>query len=145
MDRDPSLHDESFSSRGHLIPIGLAILAVLLVPMFLYSVGPEGPIKVGDVVFSTDHHRVPLVNTHSHDENSPAEKCFLVPRMQLVVQQIHVSSPGSMIADPVSAETLDLSSCSPGRRVIVQAHQVTLKPDLWGGLRDTLSHFFSGD
>ena len=44
--------DTSGSSRTPLIPIGLAIITVLMVPVFLYSVGPEGPLKVGDVVFA---------------------------------------------------------------------------------------------
>ena len=47
MNSDRSSEDESpTSSRTPLISIGLAILAVLMVPVFLYSVGPEGPIKV---------------------------------------------------------------------------------------------------
>jgi len=37
--------------RNPLIPIGFAILAVLVVPPFIYSVGPKGPIKKDNVVF----------------------------------------------------------------------------------------------
>ena len=47
MNPDRSSEDESSAfSRAPLISIGSAILAVLMVPVFLYSMGPEGPIKV---------------------------------------------------------------------------------------------------
>jgi hypothetical protein len=63
MNPDRSSEDESSaSSRAPLISIGSAILAVLMVPVFLYSMGPEGPIKVGDVVFATDRHRVRMID-----------------------------------------------------------------------------------
>ena len=61
--------DTSGSSRTPLIPIGLAIITVLMVPVFLYSVGPEGPLKVGDVVFATDRHRVKFCRSQ-HSANS---------------------------------------------------------------------------
>ena len=43
--------------RNPLIPIGCAVFAVLMIPPFIYSIGPEGPIKKDHVVFSTGNHR----------------------------------------------------------------------------------------
>jgi hypothetical protein len=140
---DPSSEDES-SSRTSLISMGLAILAVLMVPVFLYSVGPEGPMKVGDVVFSTDRHRVPVLDSRMNGEDTSASTCFLESRVQLVVQKINSSPQGSMMAHPIGGEKSNPHSCSPNRLVLIYAHQVTLKPDVWGSLRDTVSHFFSG-
>ena len=60
-DRFPG-DETSDSSRTPLIPIGLTMVAVLIVPIVLYSVGPEGPLKAGDVVFSTDRHRVKFLD-----------------------------------------------------------------------------------
>jgi hypothetical protein len=144
MNRDRSSEEESStSSRTPLLSIGWAILAVLMVPVFLYSVGPEGPVKVGDVVFATDRHRVRMINAGVDGERIHSSVCFLKPRAQLVVQKIGIPPEGSMIAVPIAIERTERPSCPPRMPVVVYAHQVTLKADLWGGLRDTLSHFFS--
>jgi len=145
MSSDPSSEDEfSTSSRTPLLSIGLAIVAVLIVPVFLYSVGPDGPIKVGDVVFATDRHRVRMMAPESGEVGTPAAMCVLEPRVQLVVQQMSLPSEGSMIAEPVALEKAGPPFYPPRMPVVVYGHQVTLRPDLWGGLRDTLSHFFAG-
>jgi len=144
MPLDRSSEEEpSTSSRTPLISIGLAILAVLMVPVFLYSVGPEGPVKVGDVVFATGRHRVSMIDSELNKERKHSSTCFLEPRVQLVVLKIGISSEGSMIAEPIAIEKAEPPSCLPRMPVLVHAHQVTLKVDLWGGLRDTLLHFFS--
>ena len=77
--------DTSDSSRTPLIPIGLAIITVLMVPVFLYSVGPEGPLKVGDVVFATDRHQVKFVEPNIPQTQGYQEFCILESRVQLVV------------------------------------------------------------
>jgi hypothetical protein len=144
MNPDRSSEDESSaSSRATLISIGSAILAVLMVPVFLYSMGPEGPIKVGDVVFAADRHRVRMIDAGIDGEQKHSATCFLEPRVQLGVQKIGFPPEGLMIAKPLPIETAESPSCSAGKPVAVHAHQVILKADLWGGLRDTLSHFFS--
>ena len=83
MNPDRSSEDESSaSSRAPLISIGSAILAVLMVPVFLYSMGPEGPIKVDDVVFATDRHRVRMIDAGIDGEQKHSATCFLEPRVQ---------------------------------------------------------------
>lgn len=124
--------------------IGLAVFAVLMVPVFLFSMGPNGPAKVGDVVFVTDRHRVRMMASDSEEIGTHPAMCVLEPRVQLVVQKMGPPSEGTLIAEPVGMEKTNLPFCRVGRPVLVYAHQVTLQPDLWGGLRDTLSHFFSG-
>jgi hypothetical protein len=142
---DPSSEEvSSTSSRTPLLSIGLAILAVLMVPVFLYSIGPDGPVKVGDVVFATDRHRVRMMASDGDEVGAHSAMCVLEPRVQLVVQEMGLPSDGSMIAEPVALEKAGPPFCAPRRRVVVYAHQVTLQPDLWGGLRDMLAHFFSG-
>ena len=145
MNSDPSSEDEfSTSSRTPLLSIGLAIVAVLIVPVFLYSVGPDGPIKVGDVIFAKERHRVRMMPSDSDEVGTPAAMCVLEPRVQLVVQQMGLPSEGSMMAEPVALERAGPPFCPPRMPVVVYGHQVSLRPDLWGGLRDTLSHFFAG-
>ncbi|HNP61818.1 MAG TPA: hypothetical protein PKM72_13315 [Nitrospirales bacterium] len=145
MNVDPSSEEESSTnSRAPLMSIGLAVFAVLMVPVILFSMGPDGPAKVGDVVFVTDRHRVRLMTSDGDAIGPNPETCVLEPRVQLVVQKMGIPSGGSMIAEPVVTEKVGRPFCFPGRPIVVYAHQVTLRPDLWGGLRDSLSHFFSG-
>lgn len=141
-----SSSEETFSgnSRTPLISIGFAVFAVLMVPVFLYSIGPDGPAKVGDVVFATDRHRVRIMVSKSEEIGTYPAMCVLEPRVQLVVQQMGPPSEKAMIAEPVGLEKTDPPFCQPGKPVMVYPHQVTLQPDLWGGLRDTLGRFSSG-
>jgi len=88
MKADHLQEDEtSDSSRTPLISIGLVILIVLMVPMLLYSVSPEGPLKVGDVVFATDRHRVKFVDPNPPQTQGYQDFCILESRVQLVVQK----------------------------------------------------------
>jgi len=134
--------DTEDSSRAPLIPIGLTIVMALMVPVFLYSVGPEGPLKVGDVVFATGLHRVQIVAPDAFQHQRTKDSCMLEHRSQLVVQKIGMNPIGSMIAEPIGLEKAQAPFCFPRTPVLLHAHQVTLKADLWGGLRDTVIHFF---
>lgn len=145
MNVDPSSEETSSgNSRTPLISIGFAVFAVLMVPVFLYSIGPDGPAKVGDVVFATDRHRVRIMVSNGEEIGTYSAMCVLEPRVQLVVQQMGPPSEKAMIAEPVGLEKTDPPFCLPGKPVMVYPHQVTLQPDLWGGLRDTLGRFSSG-
>lgn len=144
MNADRSPEDEtSDSSRTPLIPIGLAMIMVLIVPVFLYSVGPEGPLKVGDVVFATDRHRVKLLDQNIPQTQGYQDFCILESRVQLVVQKIDTMSGGSMVAEPLGVEKIDVPYCPPRTSVLLEPYQVTLKANIWGGLRDTLSNLVS--
>lgn len=105
--------------------------------------GAGRALKVGDVVFATDRHRVRMIDAGIDGEQTHSATCFLEPRVQLVVQKIGFPPEGLMIAKSLAIETAESPSCSAGKPVVVHTHQVTLKADLWGGLRDTPSYFFS--
>ena len=133
----------SESSKTPLISIGVAMVVVLLVPVVLYSVGPEGPLKVGDVVFATDRHRVKFADPTIPRTQGYQDFCILESRVQLVVQKMEAMSGSSMVAEPIGVETSEVPYCPPRTAVFLQPYQVTLKADLWGGLRDTLSSLVS--
>ena len=141
-DRSPE-DDTEGSSRTPLVPIGLAIVTVLMVPVFLYSVGPEGPFKVGDVVFATDRHRVQFLDPKIPQTQGYQDFCILESRVQLVVQKIDAMSGSAMVAEPIGVERIDVPYCPPRTSVLVQPYQATLKADIWGGLRDSLSNVVS--
>ncbi len=136
MTGDPS----SDSSNTPLISIGVAIVVVLLVPVVLYSVGPEGPLKVGDVVFATDRHRVKFSDPQIPQPQGYRGFCILESRVQLMIQKIDAVSRHVMVAEPIGVEKIDIPFCPPRTSVLLKPYQVTLKADLWGGLRDTLSN-----
>lgn len=142
-DRSPE-DDTSGSSPTPLIPIGLAIITVLMVLVFLYSVGPEGPLKVGDVVFATDRHRVKFLDPNIPQIQGYQDFCILEKRVQLVVQKIDTMSGSSMVAEPIGVEKIDVPYCPPRTSVLLQPYQASLKADIWGGLRDSLSNVVSG-
>lgn len=134
----------SESSKTPLISIGAAIVVVLLVPVLLYTIGPEGPLKVGDVVFATDRHRVKFVDPTFPQTQGYQDFCILESRVQLVVQNIDTMPGRSMVAEPIGVETSEVPYCPPRTSVFLQPYQATLKANLWGGLRDTLSNLVSG-
>jgi hypothetical protein len=142
-DRSPE-DDTEGSFRTPLIPIGLAIVTVLMVPVFLYSVGPEGPLKVGDVVFATDRHRVKFLDPNIPQTQGYQDFCILESRVQLVVQKIDTMLGSSMVAEPIGVERIDVPYCPPRTSVLLQPYQATLKADIWGGLRDSLSNVVFG-
>ncbi len=142
-DRFPD-DETSDSSRTPLIPIGLAMVAVLMVPIVLYSVGPEGPLKAGDVVFSTDRHRVNFLDPTISLARGFQDFCILESRVQLVVEKIDVMPGIPIVAQPIGVEKVEVPYCPPRTSIIVHPYQATLKADVWGGVRDALSNVVSG-
>lgn len=47
-----------------------------------------------------------------------------------------------MVAEPIGVEKIDVPYCPPRTSVFLQPYQATLKADIWGGLRDSVLHFF---
>jgi hypothetical protein len=136
-------HPSEFS-KTPLISIGAVIVVVLLVPVLLYSVGPEGPMKVGDVVFATDRHRVKFVDPTLPQTQGYQDFCILESRVQLVVQNIDAMPGRSMVAEPIGVRPSEVPFCPPRTPVFLHPYQVTLKANLWGGLRDAISSLVSG-
>ena len=133
----------SDSSRTPLISIGLAVMVVLLIPIVIYSVGPEGPLKIGDVVFATDRHRVKFVDSKMSLAQGFRDFCILESRVQLVVQKIDLKKEHVIVAVPIGMESIDFPYCPSRTAVFLHPSQVTLKADFWGGMRDTFSSILS--
>ena len=140
----PSEHHEAEAKRNPLIPVGLTVLAVLVIPLCIYSFGPEGPIKKNHVVFSTGQHRAPFADdTQYHDYHG---YCMLQARDQLlVVESAEARSDKTYLAQTLGARKREFPSCPSQSHVILYEHQITLRPDLWGGLQDALGRFFSSE
>ncbi len=131
------------STRNPLIPVGLTVLGILILPMFLYSNAPNGPIKEGDVVFSTGRHRVHFDQPSRSTAQEPQHFCILEPRAQLLVTQRPAArTDGSLLAHPLGTTKSEFPLCPSNANLILHPHQVTLQVDTWGGIKDTLTSLF---
>ena len=139
----PFEHHATEAKRNPLIPVGLTVLAVLVIPLCIYSFGPEGPIKKSHVVFSTGQASLPISQTKPlYDEYRGY--CFLQARDQLlVVESAEARSDGTYLAQTLGTRKREFPSCPSQSHVILYEHQITLRPDLWGGLQDALGRLFS--
>ena len=138
--------EEGEGNKGSaMIPIGLAIMVVLLVPILMYSMGPEGPVKRGDVVFSTGQHRVHFEEPEAYAPFGYPEYCVLEARDQLMVVESAVSrNENTFVAQPMGTAVREFPSCPTSARLLLHPHQLSLKADMWGELSDALTRLFSG-
>ena len=139
-----SEHHDADAKRNPLIPVGLTVLAILVIPLCIYSFGPEGPIKKNHVVFSTGQHRA-----HFADETPYREYrgyCILQARAQLlVVESAEERTDGTYLARTLGTGKQEFPACPAQSHVILYEHQITLRPDTWGGLQDALGRFLSSE
>jgi len=137
-----SEHHEAEAKRNPLIPVGVTVLAILVIPLCIYSFGPEGPIKKNHVVFSTGQHRAYFADESQYDEYRGY--CILQARDQLlVVESAEARSNGSYLARTLGTRKTEFPACPSQSLVILYEHQITLRPDTWGGLQDALGRFLS--
>ena len=140
----PSEHNKSEQQRNPLVPIGMIVIGILILPMLFYSTGPEGPVKEGDVVFATGKHRASLFQDNPNVVVEPQASCILEPREQLVIVKKYADrAEGTLLARILGKTKSEDPFCPPNAQVILKPHQVTLKVDTWGGIRDTFAHLFS--
>ena len=133
-------------TRNPLIPIGLTILAILAIPPFIYSVAPKGPIKKDNVVFSTGQHRTYFVHKTQYQSLGYDGFCVLQDGDQLLVlESAEAREDGTYLAQKIGRRKRAFPDCPSQSKVFLHEHQITLKPDMWGGLQDTLTWFFSSE
>ena len=140
----PSQHHEADAKRNPLIPVGLTVLAILVIPLCIYSFGPEGPIKKNHVVFSTGQHRAYFADESQYEDYRGY--CILQARVQLlVVESAEARSDGTYLAQTLGTRKQQFPACPSQSQVILHEHQITLRPDLWGGIQDALRRLFTSD
>lgn len=126
--------------------IGCTILAVLIIPPFIYSMGPKGPIKKDDVVFSTGQHRAYFEDRTQYQAVGYRGYCVLQPRDQLLVlESAATRSDEAYLLQNIGTTKPEFPLCPSQSKVILYDHQITVKPDLWGGVQDTMTRLFSSD
>ena len=137
-----SEHKDADAKRNPLIPVGLTVLAILAIPLGIYSFGPEGPIKKSHVVFSTGQHRAYFAEGTWYE--GYRGYCILEARDQLlVVEGAEDRTDGSYLARTLGTRKTEFPACPSQSHVILYEHQITLRPDTWGGLQDALGRLFT--
>ncbi len=144
MAQKEAVENESETKRNPLIPVGLTVLAILVVPLCIYSFGPEGPIKKNHVVFSTGQHRAHFADQSQYEDYRGY--CILQARDQLLVlESAEARSDKTYLAQTLGTRKQEFPACPSRAHVILHEHQITLRPDTWGGLQDTLGRFLSSE
>ena len=140
----PSEKNNPKHNRNPLVPMGMIVMGILILPMLFYSTGPEGPVKEGDVVFATGKHRVAFFTPNQDALLERQAFCILEPREQLVImKKLADRAEGTLVARLLGKRKSEVPFCPPNAQVILKPHHATLKVDTWGGIRDTLAHLFS--
>ena len=113
------------SKKNPLIPIGLTILAILFVPPFIYSIGPNGPIKKDNVVFSTGQYRAYFVNKSQYQILGYDDFCVLQVRDQLLVLESAESrEDGVYLTQKIGTRKRAFPDCPSQSKVFLHEYQI---------------------
>jgi hypothetical protein len=133
---------EQFPRRGEEPPlwsIGLAAAVIVLTPMVLYSIAPDGPIREGDTVFSNGSHKVQLFQPDRYREIGYEVTCVLDPRDPLIVTHAPADRPDDdIIAQMQGKNMTEWPFCPPQAELIVKRQHITQQPSLFQDLADAL-------
>ncbi len=123
--------------------IAAAAAVILLTPMLLFTLAPDGPIRDGDTVFSTGAHKVPLFKPDQYRQAGYDSTCLLDPKDPMIV--LHAPAEGSneedIIAQVQGKNTIEWPFCPPQAELLVKPHQVTQQPSVIKDLRDGMMRF----
>jgi hypothetical protein len=130
----------SARKRRALMRVSLIVLMMLMIPVFLYSVAPEEPVKEGMVVYASAEQRAYFEEPERYHAMGYTTYCILEPQDSLVI--VRAVSDGSLAARADTKSRVEFPVCPPHAVVIVQTHQVTQKQSLWLELKHVLASFF---
>jgi hypothetical protein len=137
---------EPFQRRGAEPPlwsIALAAAVIVLTPMVLYSIAPDGPIREGDTVFSNGAHKVPLFQPDRYYTLGYDATCLLDPKDPLIVTLSQTEGPeGELIAQVQGKSTIEWPFCPPQAELRVKRHHITQQPNLLQDLADGIKRLF---
>lgn len=124
--------------------IAAAAAVILLTPMLLFLLAPDGPIRDGDTVFSTGAHKVPLFKPEQHRQAGYDATCLLDPKDPMIV--LHTPAEGSdeedIIAQVQGKNTIEWPFCPPQAELIIKPYHVTQQPSMIKDLREGLLRRF---
>jgi len=123
--------------------IGAAVLIILVTPLVLYSLAPDGPFRDGDTVFSDGQQRAHIRNQTSPEPNPSEDTCLLDPNSPLIILQAPRDySDRSFIAQVQGNPSGEWPFCPVHTEVVLGTHQVFQKPMLFGVVGEMLMKLF---
>ncbi len=123
--------------------IALAAAVILLTPMVLFSIAPDGPIREGDTVFSNGSHKVLLFQPDRYREIGYESTCVLDPKDPLIVTHSPPEGPNDdIIAQMQGKSTVEWPFCPPQAELLVKRHHINQQPNLLHDLTDNLRRLF---
>ena len=126
--------------RRALMRVSLIVLMMLMIPMVLYTIVPEEPIKEGMIVYASATHRAYFEEPERYRKMGYAAFCILEPQVPLVV--IRTASDGSLAARTDTTSRVDVPFCPPHAVVTIQMHQIIHKQSLWLEFKHVVASFF---
>lgn len=124
--------------------IAAAAAVIVLTPMLLYSLAPDGPVREGDTVFSTGAHKVPLYQADRYREQGYEATCLLDPKDPLIVTHAPEEGSDDLIIAQVQGKTrIEWPFCPPQAELLIKRHQVTQQPSLLQDLKDGVGRLFT--
>ncbi len=137
---------EQFRRRGAEPPlwsIALAAAAIVLTPMVLYTIAPDGPIREGDTVFSNGSHKVPLFQADRYRHVGYQSTCLLDPKDPLIVTHSPTEGPDDeIIAQVQGKSTIEWPFCPPQAELLLNRRHVTQRPNILQDVTDGLRRLF---
>jgi hypothetical protein len=131
---------EQHNRRGVEPPlwsIGLAAAVIVLAPVVLYSIAPDGPIREGDTVFSNGAHKVPLFQPDRYQQAGYESTCLLDPQDPLIVTHPPSEGPDDAIIVQVQGKsTIEWPFCPPQAELLVKRYHIAQQPNLLRDLAD---------
>jgi len=132
------------SRRGGAEPplwsIAIAAAVIILTPLALYTIAPDGPIREGDTVFSNGSHKVQLFQPDRYRNVGYESTCLLDPNDPLIVTHPPTEGPDDeIIAQVQGKNSVEWPFCPPHAELLVNRRHITQRPkilqDLAAGLR----------
>ena len=120
--------------------ISLIVIMMLMIPVFLYTVAPEEPVKEGMVVYASARQRAYFEEPDRYRTMGYTTYCILEPQDSLLI--IRIATDGSLAARADTKARVEFPFCPPHAVVLVQTHQVTQKQSLWQELKNVLVSLF---
>jgi len=124
--------------------IAAAAGVIILTPMLLYSLAPEGPIREGDTVFSSGAHKVSLFEPDRYRQAGYEATCMLDPKDPLIVTHSPSEDESGevIIAQVQGKSTIEWPFCPPQAELLVKRHHITQQPSILQDIRDGLLRLF---
>lgn len=132
--------DEVSQTAPSWWPIGITILAILMVPFAVYLLAPSGPFREGDTIFSDGQQHVFRAIQLPSPATAHETTCLLDPGAPLIIVQRPSDRPdGTILALVQGSPASEWPFCRPQTEVVLKPHQIVQKTEPLGEIQKKLA------